>query len=214
VAAAMRDGVTGLYAITPEINDTGQLLVAARAAVEGGARVVQYRNKRTSSAKRLEHAIGLSAVCAKFGALFIINDDIELALSVEADGVHLGKTDGSLAKARARLGPQRLLGASCYNDLALAQAACDAGADHLAFGSMFASSTKPDAIRAPLTLFAEARARGIHVPLVAIGGITLDHAPAVISAGASAIAVISDLFDAPDIRIRAEQFSHLFKAAS
>ena len=126
----MRNGVAGLYAITPEIGDTGQLLVAARAAVEGGARVMQYRNKRAAPAKRLEHAIGLAAVCAKFGALFIVNDDVELALNVEADGVHLGKTDGSLAKARARLGPQRLLGASCYNDLALAQAACDAGADH------------------------------------------------------------------------------------
>ena len=210
----MLNRIAGLYAITPEIDDTGPLLVAARAAVEGGARVLQYRNKRASAAKRLEHAIGLAAVCAKFGAVFIVNDDIELALQVEADGVHLGKTDGSLAKARARLGPQRLLGASCYNDLALAQAACDAGADHIAFGSVFASITKPDAIRAPLTLFAEARARGIHVPLVAIGGITLDHAPAVISAGASAIAEISDLLDAPDIRIRAEQFSHLFKAAS
>jgi thiamine-phosphate pyrophosphorylase len=200
----------GLYAITPEIDDTGTLLVAVRAAVEGGARVVQYRNKRASQAKRLEHAIGVSAVCLKFGALFIINDDVELALNVEADGVHLGKTDGSLAKARTRLGPQRLLGASCYNDLALAQAARDAGADHVAFGSMFASSTKPDAIRAPHTLFADARARGLRCPLVAIGGITLGNAPEVISAGASAIAVISDLFDAPDIRVRAQQFTVLF----
>ena len=209
----MRSSLAGLYAITPEIGDTGHLLVAARAAVEGGARVVQYRNKRAPAAKRLEHAIGLAAVCVKFGAVFIVNDDIELALQVDADGVHLGKTDGRLAKARARLGPQRRLGASCYNDLALAQAARDAGADHLAFGSVFASNTKPNAIRAPLALFAEARALGIRVPLVAIGGITLGNAPAVIAAGASAIAVISDLFDAPDIRARAQQFSHLFKAA-
>ena len=214
VVAAMDDSIAGLYAITPEIDDTGQLLVAARAAVEGGAGVVQYRNKRAAPAKRLEHAIGLAAVCAKFGALFIVNDDIELALNVEADGVHLGKADGSLAKARARLGPQRRLGASCYNDLALAQAARDAGADHLAFGSVFASNTKPDAMRAPLALFAEARTLGIRVPLVAIGGINLDNAAAVIAAGATAIAVISDLFDAPDIRARAEQFSHLFNAAS
>ena len=206
--------IAGLYAITPDIDDTGLLLVAVRAAVEGGARVVQYRNKRAARAKRLEHAIGLSAVCLKFGALFIINDDVELALNVEADGVHLGKTDGSLAKARARLGPQRLLGASCYNDLALAQAARDAGADHLAFGSVFASSTKPDAIGAPLSLFAEARARGLRIPLAAIGGITVDNARDVIAAGADAIAVISDLFDAPDIRSRAAQFSALFETTS
>jgi thiamine-phosphate pyrophosphorylase len=210
----MPETIRGLYAITPEIDNTGILLVAVRAAVEGGARVVQYRNKRASQAKRLEHAIGLSAVCLKFGALFIINDDVELALNVEADGVHLGKSDGDLAKARNRLGPQRLLGASCYGDLALAQAARDAGADHIAFGSMFASSTKPDAIRAPHTLFADARARGIRGPMVAIGGITLDNASDVISAGASAIAVISDLFDAPDIRVRAQQFSALFTAPS
>ena len=206
----MPEKISGLYAITPEIDDTGALLVAVRAAVEGGARVVQYRNKRAPQAKRLEHAIGLSAVCLKFGAVFIVNDDVELALNVEADGVHLGKTDGSLTKARARLGPRRLLGASCYNDRALAQAARDAGADHIAFGSVFASPTKPDTIRAPHTLFADARARGLRGPMVAIGGITLTNAHEVICAGAGAIAVISNLFDAPDIRARAQQFASLF----
>ena len=210
----MPETISGLYAITPEINDTGTLLVAVRAAVEGGARIVQYRNKHAAQAKRLEHAIGLSAVCLKFGAMFIINDDVALALQVEADGVHLGKSGGDLVKARKRLGPQRLLGASCYDDLALAQAACDAGADHIAFGSVFASSTKPDAIRAPHSLFADARLRGIRCPMVAIGGITVDNASAVIAAGASATAVISDLFDAADIRARAQQFSALFNAIS
>ena len=202
--------IAGLYAITPEIDDTARLLIAVRAAVEGGARVVQYRNKLASKAKRLEHAIGLSAVCEKFGALFIVNDDVELALQVDADGVHLGKSDGDLARARKRLGATRLLGASCYGGLALAQAAVNAGADHLAFGSMFASSTKPGAVRAPHTLFADARARGIGCPMVAIGGITLDNAPEVIAAGADTIAVISALFDAPDIRARAQQFAALF----
>ena len=202
--------IAGLYAITPEIDDTARLLIAVRAAVEGGARVVQYRNKLASKAKRLEHAIGLAAVCEKFGALFIVNDDVELALKVDADGVHLGQSDGDLARARKRLGTSGLLGASCYGDLALAQAAVHAGAGHIAFGSMFASPTKPGAVRAPHTLFAEARARGIGCPLVAIGGITLSNAHAVITAGADAIAVISDLFDAPDIRARAQQFAALF----
>ena len=210
----MPETISGLYAITPEINDTGTLLVAVRAAIEGGARIVQYRNKHAAQAKRLEHAIGLSAVCLKFGAMFIINDDVALALQVDADGVHLGKSDGDLVKARKRLGPQRLLGASCYDDLALAQAACDAGADHIAFGSVFASPTKPDAIRAPHSLFADARLRGIRCPMVAIGGITVDNASAVIAAGASATAVISDLFDAADIRARAQQFSAWFNAIS
>ncbi len=233
-AAAPQRQVAGLYAITPERipaapvtggtggtgirgitrsaaadgEDTARLLIAVRAAVEGGARVVQYRNKHASGPKRLEHAIGLSAVCAKFGALFIVNDDVELALEVEADGVHLGKSDGDIAKARKRLGPKRLLGASCYNDLALAQAAQAAGADHIAFGSMFASSTKPGAVRAPLALFAQAQS--LKLPVVAIGGITTANAGDVIAAGASAVAVISDLFDAPDIGARAAQFAALF----
>ena len=194
----MPETISGLYAITPEINDTGTLLVAVRAAVEGGARIVQYRNKHAAQAKRLEHAIGLSAVCLKFGAMFIINDDVALALQVEADGVHLGKSGGDLVKARKRLGPQRLLGASCYDDLALAQAACDAGADHIAFGSVFASSTKPDAIRAPHSLFADARLRGIRCPMVAIGGITADNAPIALAAGADLLAVIGGVFDAAD----------------
>ena len=214
--------VAGLYAITPELAhltgkaaaegaDTARLLIAVRAAVEGGARVVQYRNKHASAGKRLEHAIGLAAVCATFGALFIVNDDVELALEVEADGVHLGKSDGDIAKARKRLGPKRLLGASCYNDLGLAQAAQAAGADHIAFGSMFASSTKPGTVRAPLTLFTQAQS--LQLPMVAIGGITAVNAAEVIAAGASAVAVISDVFDAPDIGARAAQFAALFKSS-
>lgn len=233
-SARQRKAIAGLYAITPESyagrgsgsagssdgsngstgtagaagQDTARLLIAVRAAVEGGARVVQYRNKHAARPTRLEHAIGLAAVCAKFGALFIVNDDVELALEVEADGVHLGKSDGDITKARKRLGPQRLLGASCYNDLALAQAAHAAGADHIAFGSMFASGTKPGAVRAPLSLFVQAQS--LKLPLVAIGGITAANAGEVIAAGASAVAVIADLFDAPDIGARAAQFAALF----
>ena len=205
--------ICGLYAITPAVDDspdgTMRLLVAARAAIEGGARVVQYRNKTAPHANRLEHALGLAAVCEKFGAIFIVNDDVDLALDVDADGVHLGKADGAIASARARIGPKRLLGASCYNDLALATAAHQAGADHIAFGSVFASSTKPGALRAPLGLFSEAKSLGL--PMVAIGGVTHQNAAAVIAAGAHAVAVIADLFDAPDIRARAAQFAVLFK---
>jgi thiamine-phosphate pyrophosphorylase len=204
--------IAGLYAITPETADTPEgtahLIRCVHDAVAGGARVVQYRNKRAGHARRLEHALGLSAVCAQFGALLIINDDVELALEVEADGVHLGKSDGDIARARKRLGPKRRLGASCYNDLALAAAAHAAGADHVAFGSVFASTTKPGAVRAPLSLFAQARS--LKLPLVAIGGITTGNATEVTAAGADAIAVISDLFDAPDIRARATQFTQLF----
>jgi thiamine-phosphate pyrophosphorylase len=146
-------------------------------------------------------------LCREFSVPVIVNDDVELALEVEADGVHLGRDDGDLAAARRRLG-KRLLGASCYNDLSLARAAVAAGADYVAFGSVFASTTKPAAVRAPLTLFKEAS--GLGVPLAAIGGITLENAAALVAAGASLLAVISDLFDAPDIRARARQYGKLF----
>lgn len=203
-AAAIR----GLYAITPDWADSTRLFKAVVATLAGGARVLQYRNKKAKPALRLEQALGLSALCAKAGATFIVNDDVELALEVDADGVHLGATDGDIGRARKRMGPRKLIGASCYNRLELAAPALAAGADHLAFGSVFASATKPGAVRAPLELFGQAR--HLSVPLVAIGGITTDNAASLIAAGASAVAVIGNLFDADDIEARARSFSGMF----
>jgi thiamine-phosphate pyrophosphorylase len=190
----------GLYAVTPEIPGFEPKL---RAALEGGVALVQYRSK-THDPERARAVVQLGR---EFGVPVIINDDVELALEVDADGAHLGRDDGDLAAARKRLG-KRILGASCYNELARARAAVAAGADYVAFGSVFASPTKPAAVRAPLCLFGEAGSLG--VPLAAIGGITLDNARPVIAAGASLLAVISDLFDAPDIRGRARQYANLF----
>jgi thiamine-phosphate pyrophosphorylase len=204
----MTPHIAGLYAVTPDWDDTARLIVAVAQAIAGGARVVQYRNKRARAAQRLEHALALSAVCAKAGATFIVNDDVELALQVDADGAHLGATDGDLAAARRRLGPTKRLGASCYDRLDRARAALAAGADHVAFGSAFASGTKPGAVRAPHTLYGAGAALG--APVVAIGGITHANAADVIAAGADAVAVIGDLFDAPDIAARAAQFARLF----
>lgn len=200
--------IAGLYAITPDWTDTARLLIACNQALKGGARVLQYRNKKAGRALRLEHALGLSAICRKAGATFIVNDDIELALEVDADGVHLGQEDGDIAAARKRLGRGKRLGASCYNRVELATKAAAAGADHIAFGSMFVSSTKPRAVRASPALFGQARALGL--PMVAIGGITVGNAPDVIAAGADALAVISDLFDAADIEAKAREFAALF----
>lgn len=206
----MKPSIAGLYAITPDWDDTARLIVAVRAAIAGGARVVQYRNKKADAARRLEQALALAATCTRDGATFIVNDDVELAQDVDADGVHLGAADGDLARARRRLGRGKRIGASCYDRIDLAHAALAAGADHVAFGSAFASPTKPSAVRAPHSLYTAARALG--VPVVAIGGITHTNASGVIAAGAHAVAVISDLFDAPDIRARAVQFSSLFDA--
>ena len=203
-----RKAIAGLYVITPDWDDTARLLGAVAAALAGGARVLQYRNKHGDRQRRLEQALGLSALANKAGATFIINDDVELALEVDADGVHLGETDGDIARARKRLGARKLIGASCYNRLELAGPALAAGADHIAFGSVFASATKPSARRAALDLFAQARP--LNVPLVAIGGITITNAAQVIAAGAAAVAVISDLFEASDVAAQAHRFADLF----
>ena len=190
----------GLYAITPQAGDVER---KTRLALEGGIALLQYRQKKRDVAL----ARSIVRMAQEFRVPVIINDAVDLALEVGADGAHLGRDDGELAPARKRL-HGKLLGASCYNDLALAQAAAKAGADYVAFGSVFPSPTKPGAVRAPLELFGQARALG--VPLAAIGGITLQNAPQVIAAGADLLAVISDLFDAPDIRQRARDYGKLF----
>ncbi len=203
--------LAGLYAITPDSADSDALIGKVRAALEhahlGGWAALQYRNKSAGAAQRAAEARALRELCRAGGVPLIVNDDLELALASDADGLHLGRDDGALAAARPRLGA-RLLGASCYDRIELARAAVAAGADYVAFGSVFRSATKPGAVRAPLALFGAARALG--VPLVAIGGITLDNATAVIRAGADCVAVISDLFDAPDIAARARAFANLF----
>jgi thiamine-phosphate pyrophosphorylase len=195
----------GLYAITPDLADTAALAAKVEQALKAGVAMLQYRNKIISKDKRLLQARELALLARGYGVPFIVNDDVEVALAVGANGVHLGKDDGELAAARAKL-PGRILGASCYGDLGQARAAVHAGASYVAFGSVFPSSTKPDAVRAPLSLF---RTR-LGVPLCAIGGITVENAPELIAAGADLLAVISDLFDSPDIAARAAQYRKLF----
>jgi thiamine-phosphate pyrophosphorylase len=142
----------GLYAITPDWADSKHLLAVTEAILMGGCRIVQYRNKTASPCHRAEQAIALRGLTRRFDARLIVNDDIDLALAVAADGVHLGADDGDLASARARLGASLLLGASCYQHLDLARQAISAGVDYVAFGSFFPSPTKPGAGRADLAL--------------------------------------------------------------
>ena len=184
--------VAGLYALTPDVDDTPRLLAQVAAALDGGAAAVQYRHKTASATLRREQAAALAHLHAARDALFIVNDDAALAAAVGADGVHLGEGDGDIAAARARLGPERLIGVSCYNDFARAASAVAAGADYVAFGSFFPSPTKSDARHADIALLARARALG--VPVVAIGGIDAGNARALIDAGADAVAVISAVF--------------------
>jgi thiamine-phosphate pyrophosphorylase len=205
----MSHEVRGLYAVTPDVSDTPALLAAVEAALAGGARLLQYRNKPANEALRLLQGRALRALCRKYQVPLIINDHLDLALALDADGLHLGAEDGSLAVARARLGPERLLGASCYDRLELALEAEKLGVDYVAFGSFFPSSVKPGAVCAPLALVGTAKRR-LSTSVVAIGGITLDNAPQLIAAGADGLAVISALFGAGDVALAARRFSALF----
>lgn len=198
----------GLYAVTPDDLLLPRLSAMVGAALKGGVKLVQYRNKFAPAPLRRAQAAELLRICRAAGAKLIVNDDLALALEIGAEGVHLGRDDGDLAAARAVLGPDGILGVSCYNDIARAEAAAAAGADYLAFGAVFTSPTRPDAVPAPLSLLGEAKRFGL--PIAAIGGVTLRNADSVIAAGADMVAVISGLFDTMDIAARAAEFQDLF----
>lgn len=206
----MTDRLRGLYAITPENPDGARLLADVEGALAGGCRLVQYRDKTSAAPERVARAQALRRLTLGHGARLVINDDIALALLVKADGVHLGRDDGNLVAARALLGPERILGTSCYADFSTAQRAAATGADYVAFGAVYPSPTKPNAVPATVDLFFRAKS-ALTVPSCAIGGITLDNAPTLIAAGADLLAVITDLFDAPDIAARAAAYQRLFE---
>lgn len=200
--------IKGLYAITPDMADTKLMLSQVERIIAGGARILQYRNKTSDKPHQYHQARQLQRLCKQTAVTFIINDDLEMAAELRADGIHLGQTDASLLQARAVLGSDALIGASCYNQVELARQASANGADYLAFGAVFQSLSKPDTVRAPLTLFSQARDLGL--PLVAIGGITEKNARSVIRAGADAIAVINGLFSAADPYQASARLSELF----
>lgn len=202
----------GLYAITPECADGGRLLADVEAALAGGCRLVQFRDKASAMPERVARARALHTLTRRFAARLLINDDLALAALIDADGVHLGGEDGNLVAARAILGPDKLLGASCYADFAAAQTAAAAGVDYVAFGAVYPSPTKPAAVPASLDLFRQASA--LSPARCAIGGITLANASPLIGAGADLLAVITDLFTAPDIAARAAAYQRLFEEAT
>ena len=206
----MNQPVSGLYAVTPELTDTIALVGKVDAALRGGARVIQYRSKAIEDSFRRSQADEIARLCRIWNALFIVNDSVELAREVDADGVHLGKNDEDVAVARAVLGPGKLIGVSCYNEMVRARAAVSQGADYVVFGSFFPSATKPLALRAGTELLRMA-ASEIVLPVVAIGGINEDNAAGLIAAGADAVAVVSALFEAPDVEAQARHFARLFE---
>ena len=208
----MPSQIHGLYAVTPDEQNTDVLLGKVEAVLRGGIHVLQYRNKRADHKLQTQQARAILPLCRQYQVPFIINDSVKLCLTLDADGVHLGADDDNLAEARARLGAGKILGASCYNQLDLAIAAAQAGADYAAFGACFVSVTKPNAVAAPLDLFTRAREL-INIPLVAIGGINEENAVQAITAGADAIAVVGALFshDSEEaMEASARKFSQLF----
>ena len=212
----------GLYGITPEWNEPERLQKAVAQACEGGMRVLQWRHKTMPEPLAMETAASLQELCRTFGVTFIVNDNWQMALALDADGVHLGKSDASIATVRAELqrrGRQQpfIIGVSCYDSLDLAEQVMQARPDYIAFGALFPSLVKPEAVHAPLSLFraaAQLRHGDYQPALVGIGGINPQNAALVTEAGADSIAVITGLFDQPDIRATAAAYAALFNTPS
>jgi thiamine-phosphate pyrophosphorylase len=205
--------IAGLYGIT--VDQDHYIERNVKLALEGGARVIQYRNKAAKLTKatkvdQLSVAEKLADLCRQYEATYIINDNVELALAVNADGIHLGKKDLNIKSAREKIGSDKIIGVSCYNKLELAIEAEQQGADYIAFGRFFPSVTKPEAVAADMALLIEARKR-LTLPIVAIGGINIDNAGALIQAGATSVAVIDGLFNQNNIKKFAQDFSNLFR---
>jgi thiamine-phosphate pyrophosphorylase len=207
---ANQSSLAGLYAIADTQYLDDRLQSAVSSAIAGGARIIQYRDKKHTAEKRTQQAKKIAALCRQQGVLFIVNDDVALAKETQADGVHLGREDAAIAQARKQLGSRAIIGVSCYNELARAEAAEKQGADYVAFGRFFPSRTKPQAVQAGLDLLREAKKK-LHIPVVAIGGITPENGAALIAAGADALAVIEGVFGQADVRAAAICYSRLFE---
>ena len=207
----MRDSfiIKGLYAITPDSADLNTLIQKTKSAIEGGAFMVQYRSKIQDRDVKMQQCAAILRLCREHNVPCIVNDDVEMCRTLKADGVHLGEEDDNIAEVRHILGDDAIIGSSCYDQLDRAKSAQKEGASYVAFGAMFPTSTKPNAPRASLALLKEAK-REIQIPIVAIGGITVNNAHDVIKTGIDAIAVINSLYEAKSIKETAETFVKMF----
>ncbi len=206
----LHPGIGGLYAITPDVIDTSNLVMLTQQAITGGVQLIQYRNKTADRILKLEQATLLVRLCQKLHIPLIINDDIDLAVEVGADGVHLGMEDMTVTEARRRLGLGKIIGASCYNQLRYAIEAEQHGADYVAFGAFFVSITKLDTVAASINLLCQAK-QHLHIPIVAIGGITSDNVAELIHRGADAVAVSNSLYSAVNVQSEAKKISCIFE---
>ena len=199
----------GLYLVTPDWPDTGRLLDATRQGLDAGAVLVQYRNKTASEALRMEQAGALLALCRHYARPLVVNDHLDLCMRLDADGIHVGGLDAPLAAVRAALGPDKIVGASCYGQFGLAEAAQAAGASYVAFGGFYPSRVKVYEVSTPLDIVARAKA-ALRVPVVVIGGMTAENARPLAERGADMVAAISSVYGAPDPYGAAREFAGLF----
>ena len=205
----MQQGLKGLYLVTPDWDDTERLVAVSDAGLKGGAALLQYRHKTASEALRREQATALLALCRRHGKPFVINDYPELCIELDADGVHVGGTDAAVAAVRQQVGPQRIVGASCYGSMELAHAAQAAGASYVAFGGFYPSRIKKYEVSTQVDILARAGSE-IALPSVVIGGMTRENAAPLVAAGADMVAVISSVYFAEDPESAARELCGLF----
>ncbi|HBV21147.1 MAG TPA: thiamine phosphate synthase [Nitrosomonas sp.] len=201
--------IHGLYGITPNLIDTAVLLNQTEQILTGGAQLIQYRNKIADKTLRRHQANLLLRLCRTYATPMIINDHLDLATEIDADGVHVGQNDVDITAARKLLGTDKIIGATCYNRLDLAIQAESKGADYVAFGAFYPTSTKQNTVTAPLDILVQAR-KILTIPIIGIGGINLTNAQTIIKNGADAVAVSYTLYQAKDIHKTAETFSRFF----
>ena len=199
----------GLYLVTPDWDDTDALLAVSDAAIQGGATLLQYRHKTASAALRREQATALLSLCRQHCIPMIINDHLELCQELDADGLHVGGMDTSVAAARAALGSEKMLGASCYSDLQLARDAAASGASYIAFGGFYPSRVKKYEVSTPVDIISRAR-NELTIPLCVIGGMSAKNARPLVAEGADLVAVISSVYQSSDPRAAAQEFAQLF----
>lgn len=201
--------LTGLYVVTPDWDDTDTLVDATEQALMGGAQLVQYRHKTADALLRREQAAALLDICRKYAVPFIVNDHVDLCLEIDADGIHVGGTDQSVAAVRALVGPDKIVGASCYGTFQLAVDAQAAGASYVAFGGFYPSRVKKYDFKTPVEIVSQAKAV-LTVPVVVIGGMTQENSLPLIAEGADMVAAISSVFMADDVEAAARQFADAF----
>lgn len=200
----------GLYLVTPDWDDTDQLVAASEQAIAGGAALLQYRHKTADHTKRSEQASALLKLCRRLNVPLIINDHVDLCEQLDADGIHVGGTDASVADVRARIGKVKMVGASCYGDLQLARNAVAAGASYVAFGGFYPSRVKKYEVTTPPDIITRALAE-IDVPLCVIGGMTVENSRPLVALGAHMVAAISSVYSVGDHRSAASAFADLFR---